>query len=96
MVAEGIFNAYKTVYDIAADGAYIAIGDNYGKISIMSTVDWRTVTTHQTQLSCIYSLKSRPGGMLIATGVGGVVLLHWTGATIEPKAKLTTVFIFWA
>jgi len=88
MVAQAIFNAYKTVFDIAADGAYIAIGDNYGKISIMSTLNWRTVATHQTQLSVIYSLQSR-AGLLVASGIGGVELLQWNGERIEHKCKLT-------
>ena len=32
MVAESIYSAYKTVYDIACNGDYIAVADNYGTV----------------------------------------------------------------
>jgi len=74
---EDLFDAYRTIYAIVSsnDEKMIAVGDNYGRISVLSTETWEKYSIYQTSLKCIYQMISFENDGLVASGTNGIELL---------------------
>jgi len=74
---EDLFDAYRTIYAIVSsnDEKMIAVGDNYGRISVLSTETWEKCSIYQTSLKCIYQMISFENDGLVASGTNGIELL---------------------
>jgi len=74
---EDLFDAYRTIYAIVSsqDDKFIAAGDNYGRISILSTESWEKCSVYQSGLKCIYTMVVFGSDCLIVSGINGIELL---------------------
>jgi len=84
---EDLFDAYRTIYAIVSsnDEKMIAVGDNYGRISVLSTETWEKCSIYQTSLKCIYQMISFENDGLVASGTNGIELLK---ISTEGKVEL--------
>lgn len=89
MVADSIYDSYRTIYATASCDGEIIVGDNYGVISVLSRKTWKKTITKQTSLDCIYSLKYA-SNCIIVSGYGGIELVEWNGTNFGESKKISS------
>jgi len=85
---EDLFDAYRTIYAIVSsrDEKFIAVGDNFGRISVLSTDNWEKCSVYQTSLKCIYQMISFESDGLVASGTNGIEFLR-----LLPEGKIELI-----
>ena len=105
MVADSIYDSYRTIYATASCDGEIIVGDNYGvlrykclllltdlqfmNLSVLSRKTWKKTITKQTSLECIYSLKYA-SNCIIVSGYGGIELVEWNGTNFGDSKKISS------